>query len=377
MKKLIFKNFIKSTASSFLLILLSLSVIVWVMQAVNYLDFVSEDGHGFKVYFLFTLFNFPKIISGLFVFCFFISAFLTIVNFESRNELSIFWNFGISKIDFIKNLIKFSLFISFILILLTSIINPLSLSTARSFIKSSNIDFFPSLIKEKKFIDTVSNLTIYIDEQSSDKRIFKNILIKDESNIGEKNQIITAKKGYIVNNKESTYLALEDGEIFSVSSENNFSNLKFESFEFNMSKFSSKSTIIPKIQEANTFSLIKCFLNINYNKNYLINRSDIKCTKDSPTPIVEEILQRFIIPIYIPILCLISCFLIILNRDMKYYNLFRSSIFIIGFMIIFFSELIIKYSLNNIFHNLIFIAIPIIIYFLIYHNLRVMINKLS
>ncbi len=347
------------------------------MQAVNYLDFVSEDGHGFKVYFLFTLFNFPKIISGLFVFCFFISAFLTIVNFESRNELSIFWNFGISKIDFVKNLIKFSLFISFILILLTSIINPLSLSTARSFIKSSNIDFFPSLIKEKKFIDTVSNLTIYIDEQSSDKRIYKNILIKDESDIGEKNQIITAKKGYIVNNKENTYLALEDGEIFSVSSENNFSNLKFESFEFNMSKFSSKSTIIPKIQEANTFSLIKCFLNINYNKGYLIDRSDIKCTKDSPTPIVEEILQRFIIPIYIPILCLISCFLIILNRDMKYYNLFRSSIFIIGFMIIFFSELIIKYSLNNIFHNLIFIAIPIIIYFLIYHNLRIMINKLS
>ena len=29
---------------------LSLTLIVWVIQSVNYLDFVSEDGHSMKVY---------------------------------------------------------------------------------------------------------------------------------------------------------------------------------------------------------------------------------------------------------------------------------------------------------------------------------------
>ena len=28
-----------------------MGLIVWTMQAVNYFDFVSEDGHGLKVYF--------------------------------------------------------------------------------------------------------------------------------------------------------------------------------------------------------------------------------------------------------------------------------------------------------------------------------------
>ena len=41
--------------------IISLTLIVWVIQAVNYLDFVSEDGHSFKVYFMYSLLSLPKI----------------------------------------------------------------------------------------------------------------------------------------------------------------------------------------------------------------------------------------------------------------------------------------------------------------------------
>ena len=44
-------------------------------------------------------------------------------------------------------------------------ITMLSQNEARSFIRNSNIDFFPSLIKEGKFIDTVSDLTIFIESK--------------------------------------------------------------------------------------------------------------------------------------------------------------------------------------------------------------------
>ena len=54
MKKLIFRKFLKDIFLSFLLLISILSIIDWVIQAVNYLDFISEDGHGFKVYFLYT-----------------------------------------------------------------------------------------------------------------------------------------------------------------------------------------------------------------------------------------------------------------------------------------------------------------------------------
>ena len=66
MKKTIFKNFLRETTIFFLLSCSSVALIVWVIQAVNYLGFVTEDGHGFKIYFLYTLLSLPKIFNEIF-----------------------------------------------------------------------------------------------------------------------------------------------------------------------------------------------------------------------------------------------------------------------------------------------------------------------
>ena len=62
MKKLIFKKLANDISFFFLISTISLSTIIWIIQAVNFLDLISEDGHGLKVYFLFTLFSLPKIV---------------------------------------------------------------------------------------------------------------------------------------------------------------------------------------------------------------------------------------------------------------------------------------------------------------------------
>ena len=71
MKKLIFRNIFKDISTLFIIISLALTLIVWVIQAVNYLDIVSEDGHNFAVYFKFSLLSLPKIFNKLMLFVFF------------------------------------------------------------------------------------------------------------------------------------------------------------------------------------------------------------------------------------------------------------------------------------------------------------------
>ena len=110
MKKLIFKKFAKDIFQFFLLVSISISLIVWVIQAVNYLDIVTEDGHGFRVYFLYTLLSLPKIFSKILPFIYFISIFYIILKYENNNELIIFWTIGIKKLDFVNILIIFSIF---------------------------------------------------------------------------------------------------------------------------------------------------------------------------------------------------------------------------------------------------------------------------
>ncbi len=375
MKKLIFRKFLIDAFFAFLLLIFSLSLIVWVIQAVNYLDFVSEDGHGFKVYFLYTLLNFPKILTKLFLVSLFISLYYIIVKYEDNNEISIYWTIGISKLQFINKIIFFSLFLVFLQFILNSFVSPVTQNIGKSFIRGSNIDFFPSLIKEKKFIDTLSNLTIYVDKQSKDKKILKNILIKDEKNNGEEFQVIIAKEGKIIKKNNKNFLVLLNGEIYRTSNQKDFSNFRFENFEFNLSKFASKTTVIPKIQENSSANIIKCFLNnVNGKQKYLINEKELVCSIDSYKDITQEIFKRFFLPLYVPVICLISCLLLINNKFNKYYNLNRIIIFMFGFFVIFFSEVIVKYSGDGFNNDFIIITIPIVLFLTLYLFLLKKIN---
>ena len=102
MKKIIFRKILFDCLKFFTLSLLSVSIIIWVLQAVNFLDFIIEDGHGFLVYIKYTLLSFPRIISRIFPFILFFSITYVILKYEDENELVIFWNFGITKIEFIN-----------------------------------------------------------------------------------------------------------------------------------------------------------------------------------------------------------------------------------------------------------------------------------
>ena len=85
---------------------MSLTLIVWVIQSVNFLDFVTEDGHGLGLYATYSLLNLPKIFSRLIIFLFFISTFYILYKYEDNNEISILWIHGVKKIEFINNFIK-------------------------------------------------------------------------------------------------------------------------------------------------------------------------------------------------------------------------------------------------------------------------------
>ena len=122
MKKILFNKLFLDVTKFFLLISLSLSLIIWVVQAVNFLDYISEDGHGIKTYFLITALNLPKIFSRIIPFCIFLATFYIINRYETKNELLIFWNIGIKKIRFINNLIYLSIFFLLIQIVLNAFI---------------------------------------------------------------------------------------------------------------------------------------------------------------------------------------------------------------------------------------------------------------
>ena len=142
MKKILFNKLLSDCLIFFLISLLSTSIIIWVFQAVNFLDIILEDGRDYIVYLNYSLLNFPKILTKLIPFILFFSFLYVIAKYELKNELIIFWNFGINKIEFVNFFIKFSIILMLIQIFLTATIVPKTQDLARSFLRGSSINFF-------------------------------------------------------------------------------------------------------------------------------------------------------------------------------------------------------------------------------------------
>ena len=176
MKKIIFRKISYDCFKFFLLCILSIATIIWVLQAVNFLDFVVEDGHGFLVYLNYTMLNFPKTLSRIFPFAVFFSFAYILLKYENNNELVIFWNFGVDKKHFVNFFINVSLIFLLAHLVLNALIVPLSQDKARTFLRTSDLNFFESILKPKKFIDVVNDLTILFDEKNESGELI-NILL--------------------------------------------------------------------------------------------------------------------------------------------------------------------------------------------------------
>ena len=369
MEKLIFRKFAKDVFLFFLLVSISISLIVWVIQAVNFLDIVTEDGHGIKVYFLYTLLSLPKIFSKILPFIYFISLWYIILKYENENELIIFWTVGINKINFTNTLLRFSLFYLILQLLFTTLIVPFSLDKARSYIRGSNVDFFSSIVQEKKFIDTVKNLTIFIEEKNKNGDL-KNIILKE--NLKKNNyQIILAKRGKVKKTIDGNSLVLFDGKIINNTNKET-NSIKFAKTEINLSRFSTKTITHPKIQEITTYDIIACIHRLkNLPDNFIFNffkteKKLTNCREETQTAPFQEIIKRFISPFYLIVLCLIANLIITRSKDEQKFNSYKFIIFVLGVTTIIISEISIKYATVNFFQNFYIYAMPVVFFILIY-----------
>ena len=366
MKKIVYRKLAKDCTNFFLLTIFTVSLIIWILQAVNYLDFVIEDGHGFLVYFQYTLLSFPKIISRIFPFAIFLAFTYVLLRYENKNELVIFWNFGIKKIHFINFFIKISLWFVLIALFLNAIIAPFAQDKARSFIRSSDLDFFESILKPKKFIDVVGNLTIYFDKKNSDGTL-NNIFLNEKSNFAN-SQTTFAKTAIININNNKKILTLYDGKTINKVN-GKISEFKFSKTDYNISKFSSNTITHQKTQETSTINLIKCSLLFKNSIKNFENQKILEinnCIFSNLENIYKELYLRLIKPLYTTFLITISLLFILKSKSEHSVNNVRFRIYSFAFIFIIFLESSSKLISTNLIQNLFLSILPFFFTLIIY-----------
>ena len=368
MNKLIFKKILSDYLNFFIIAIISTSLIVWVFQSVNFLDIIIEDGRGYLTYLNYSILNFPKIISKLLPFVLFFSFFYILNKYENNNELLIFWNFGVNKIKLVYFFFYFSLIVAILQIILSSIIVPNSLQFSRSIMTKSNINLFEGFIKPKRFNDTVKNLTIYSEDKKENGDLV-NIFIKKDTKLDF--QITYAQIGRLKTGANNI-LELYDGQTINYV-DKKITTFNFQKSDFSLNNIQSNIIEVNKIQETKTITLFSC-LNKLFNMDlYILNNIDLSdskhnCTNVNLDNIFKELYKRFLIPLYIPVLFLMTLILILSSKEKKNYSSRKVVIFLLNFFLIVFSEVSLKFIGKSIFENCLIFLIPIILMFFLLLN---------
>ncbi len=356
MNKLIFRKFSYDILTFFILSTMSFTLIVWVIQGVNLLDIVSEQGHAIRIYLLFSVTNIPKIFSKLMIFTYFLTLFVILNRYKDNNEILIFWTNGIKKITFINFLGK----ISFVFVILHLVLNlyvvPYTQNLGQKYLINSSVDFFPKLIQEKKFSNVSRNITIFVEEYNGIDT-FEGIYIKEKLD-DSSNKIIVASEGRLIQNRSGYSFKLLDGKITNIDSKVTF-NLGFKETIYDISKLNSKTRKEMEVDEIESAVLISCLEKYLHSRKNNIN----KCGKENQfflKDIYEELFKRIIGPLYIVILSLMSSLLILKSKKYFFQKYFKLFLFFVGFVIIIISELSYKFIFSSDLLELTFICLPVI-----------------
>jgi len=353
MKKIIYQKILLDCLIFFLIAMLGISSIIWVFQAVNFLDIMIEDGRNYNVYILFTLLSFPKIICKVLPFCIFFSFSYIFIKYEMKNELVIFWNHGIEKIKVINFFLFLSFFVLLFQILMLTIIVPKSQEIAKNQIRTSSVDYFESLIKPQKFNDTVKGLTVYAEDKNSENE-FLNIYIKKSSS--KAFQITFAKKGVFELKGDRKILVLYDGQTLNNNNEK-ITNFKFSKSDFGLENMVSHVVVHRKLQEQSTIGLIKCVKSV-YEK---IERDILNCQRSNPRNVYKELFKRLVVPFYLPLLILIASINLLISKEKIEYLKYRFLVFLFGLLVIVISESSLGLVDKNFTNNIFLILIPLIL----------------
>jgi len=361
LKNKIYNYLSKEIFKSFFTILFAFTAIAWTVKSVNFMDLMVEDGYPVAIYLQYSLFNISSIMTRFIPLAFLLALIISIIKFERQSELIILWTSGLKKTKIVHLFFQISIIVTLIQIVLAVVISPSALNKSRSLLKNSDNQLIASVIKSNDFSDAFNDVTIFVENKNDDGEMSK-IFIRDESNAisaisaeseDKKNTTIIANKGKIENKK----LILFNGLIQTQNQSGDIKNINFTKTELALDGFTGRTITEPKIQETSSYLLLQCILFKNNLEKFIQNCPFKKNTKE----VVETIARRLGMPLYIPLVSLIGSFILIYKKEKKFNFLKKYIYFIIGFLILVFAEIMVRFTGFSDLNTLVYFLLPFLL----------------
>jgi lipopolysaccharide export system permease protein len=264
---------LKIAAGAAVILLVGLTSVIWVTQALREVDLITGKGQTVLIFFTVTLLSLPALIAGIAPVALFMATLYTLNKLNSDSELIVMNAAGVAPRRLTRPFVALTLLTSALVGWMALSVMPAGFRSLRDLITLIRADFVANVVKEGQFVSLDSGVTFHYREKQGQALL--GIFMQDRRDPNQP-AVYIAERGQSAEADGNSFLMLEKGTIQRESrNQNSSSIISFERYALNLSALTGDSDgpaggsgdgdkVIYKPRERTTWAL----LNQNPNEPY-------------------------------------------------------------------------------------------------------------
>ena len=202
---------LRQVTNAFVIILVTLTMIVWLATALKQLDLIVSQGQGFVLFLKMTVLTVPSLMALIAPNAILMASLYTLDRMNGDSELIVMTAAGAPIWRIGMPFVLLASVVCVVILISNLYLMPASMRALRSLITQVRADVISQVLQPGRFSSTEPGLTFHIRDRSQTGDLL-GLLVHDERK-GKQVMSYLADRGRIVSNDDGAYLVMFDGHV--------------------------------------------------------------------------------------------------------------------------------------------------------------------
>jgi len=226
----------RSTFGAFLVVLVSLTAVIWVTQALRDIDLLTNQGQTVLMFVGITGMIVPLLVMIIAPIALLIAVIHTLNRMSTDSELIVISGAGVSPWVLFRAFLNVAVVVAVLVALLSAYLAPQGLRKLRDWLTAVSADLVANVVQPGRFTTVEGGLTIHIRERSPDGRLL-GVFVDDQRNPQERVTVL-AETGEMLENDNGKFLLLQNGNVQRLEAkQTDPAVVVFDRYAFDLSRF--------------------------------------------------------------------------------------------------------------------------------------------
>jgi len=233
----------RQVANAFVIILVTLTTIVWLATALKQLDLIISQGQGFVLFLKMTVLSLPSLMALIAPNAMLMASLYTLDRMNGDSELIVMTAAGAPVWRIGAPFVLLASMVCVVILICNLWVMPASMRALRALITQVRTDVISQVLQPGRFSSTEPGLTFHIRDRSPTGDLL-GLLVHDER---DEKLVMSylAERGRIISNDDGSYLVMFEGHVHRYEVKDPAKGVQivaFDQYVLNISDFSAKDT---------------------------------------------------------------------------------------------------------------------------------------